>query len=349
MLNLEDLLPGGKRKIFDISHAAEVINNAQGDPGQSQADIIVTASPPPEPQPEAPLQINPVPLDALIAKPEDIQRMQPLEGLPKHKGMFGVKGTFRDILGLIGDSLLVGSGGKAIYAPQRQQERMSDALVGYGSGKEKDAIARMMQLDPETGIKMYNDWQARLAAKAKEDIDNKRLDAQLAKQDRSNQLAKLKVASGMAAKATPEQRLILKAWVADPNATVEDLPDELLPYANYAPAQQDTTAERARHNRVTEQQGQQNADSRRISATKPSAGRAQPNPTDASLAAPLIGKMNRVGWKGLSPNEQEVLKSLGRSPDRGGKKSRFGGTPPPPKKGGSPTRSTGGWGKMTVK
>lgn len=51
------------------------------------------------------------------------------ERLPR-KGMFGVKGTLRDVLGILGDAFLVQGGGKAVYQPQRQQERMGDAMFG---------------------------------------------------------------------------------------------------------------------------------------------------------------------------------------------------------------------------
>src|SRR3546814_5982625 len=75
--------------------------------------------------------------------------------------MFGLKGTLRDVVGMLGDAFLVQSGNKAVYAPQRQQEKAGDALLGMGPGQERDAIARVMQVDPEAGMKMFKDWQDR--------------------------------------------------------------------------------------------------------------------------------------------------------------------------------------------
>ncbi len=45
---------------------------------------------------------------------------------PDHKGLFGIKGTFRDILGALGDGLSHSSG----YSDQRQRERLGDASIG---------------------------------------------------------------------------------------------------------------------------------------------------------------------------------------------------------------------------
>src|SRR3546814_9417103 len=33
--------------------------------------------------------------------------------------------------------------------------------LGMGPGQERDAIARVMQVDPEAGMKMFKDWQDR--------------------------------------------------------------------------------------------------------------------------------------------------------------------------------------------
>ena len=49
----------------------------------------------------------------------------------QHKGMFGLKGTLRDVLGLLGDSFLVGSGHASEYDKVRQREREGDAMAGF--------------------------------------------------------------------------------------------------------------------------------------------------------------------------------------------------------------------------
>lgn len=51
--------------------------------------------------------------------------------LPERKGMFGLKGTGRDILGLLGDAFLVQGGAKPVYAPRREAERQGDAMIDF--------------------------------------------------------------------------------------------------------------------------------------------------------------------------------------------------------------------------
>lgn len=62
---------------------------------------------------------------------QDIEGEEPIMSAgrpkPEHKGMFGVKGTLRDILGIIGDAY----SGENRYANIRRQERMGDAARGF--------------------------------------------------------------------------------------------------------------------------------------------------------------------------------------------------------------------------
>src|SRR3546814_13947577 len=61
---------------------------------------------------------------------QDIQGTEELgsKGLEKiqHKGIFGVKGTLRDILGILGDGLT----GKMTYSTARRGEKYGDILAG---------------------------------------------------------------------------------------------------------------------------------------------------------------------------------------------------------------------------
>lgn len=52
------------------------------------------------------------------------------EARPIHKGIFGIHGTARNILGVLGDAFLTQAGRNPIYAPARDREKMSDALGG---------------------------------------------------------------------------------------------------------------------------------------------------------------------------------------------------------------------------
>lgn len=81
------------------------------------------------------------------------ERMAALQGgeeasAPERKGMFGIKGTLRDVLGTLGDAFLLQSGNKPIYAPQRERERLGDAMAGF-TRDPLGAAERVGSLDPE--------------------------------------------------------------------------------------------------------------------------------------------------------------------------------------------------------
>lgn len=93
---------------------------------------------------------------------------------PQHSGMFGLKGTFRDVLGVLGDAFLMNSGINPIYSGQRHQEKIGDALAGFDQDPV-GAIQRLGGVDAALGQKYYGDYldssdrQAALAQKAKSD------------------------------------------------------------------------------------------------------------------------------------------------------------------------------------
>lgn len=106
------------------------------------------------------------------ASPQDQARQAPMQGLLPHKGMFGMKGTLRDILGLLGDSMLIGTGGKAMYQPQKQQERYADTLTGYGQGDEvqdRAAIGRAIYEQPELGTALADKYAGNRVAQQNAD------------------------------------------------------------------------------------------------------------------------------------------------------------------------------------
>lgn len=73
---------------------------------------------------------------------------------PQRKGLFGVKGTLRDVLGAIGDHYLMGEGMKPVYAPKKAQEEASDALAGF-TQNPMAALERLAAVNPELAQEMY--------------------------------------------------------------------------------------------------------------------------------------------------------------------------------------------------
>lgn len=95
-----------------------------------------------------------------VISPQDMYNLQNPEGLPQHTGMFGTRGTLRDVLGTIGDALLMQGGHQAVYRPQRQQEQIADAMVGFNSTNpdvQRAAIARVGLRNHELAHKLQQD------------------------------------------------------------------------------------------------------------------------------------------------------------------------------------------------
>lgn len=141
------------------------------------------------PQAVAPQEAVAAPEDEIVAKGLD-----PIQ----HKGLFGVKGTLRDVLGLLGDSYLMVNGRNPYYSPIRRQEVMSDQLAGrYQDNEEENFInnpQRAIQRLAESGFgeqaqSLWQDFTKNKAAEAQAALEQAQLarqnarDAQLAKKD----------------------------------------------------------------------------------------------------------------------------------------------------------------------
>lgn len=78
---------------------------------------------------------------------------------PKRAGMFGMKGTLRDVLGTLGDAFLVQGGAKPVYAPRKEQEREMDAMAGF-SANPLAAVERLVAAGrTEEAAELYDDIQ----------------------------------------------------------------------------------------------------------------------------------------------------------------------------------------------
>lgn len=113
---------------------------AQDAPVTDNTGLLVTGQQPStQPREAAPVRFGLDNLDQIREAQEVERRLAEARKLPKddpnriepHKGMFGMKGTLRDVLGTLGDAFLVQGGKNPIYRPQRQQERLSDAAAGF--------------------------------------------------------------------------------------------------------------------------------------------------------------------------------------------------------------------------
>ena len=99
--------------------------------------------------------------------------MQQAQVPPEHRGLFGLKGTPRDLLGILGDSFLMANGIDPLYYQGREKEKFGDAMAGLGADPE-GAIAKASGIDPATGQKLYDNYldSRDRNAKLKQDAEN---------------------------------------------------------------------------------------------------------------------------------------------------------------------------------
>lgn len=295
------------------------------------------------------------------------QAQDALQQAPQHKGMFGVSGTLRDVLGTLGDAFLVQGDGKAVYQPKRQQERESDAQGGFTSDPMA-AVERLSQVNPAMGQTLLNNLQERqvglAGAKAK---------AANAASLEAERVAKIKqgLRTGLgglftSTKGDPEayKQSLKVAQTAlsrygfdlkddfgvDPDAPYDERTVKLLGAFGQSGRQVDAT-----------DQGQQRLDNQvdqfnqtlpitkqRADAATTSANRPAPNPTSASIAAPLLNKV--AGGQPLTDGEEEVLKRAGYSKTKGDKKpGLFDNIALPPAAGGKGTSPAPSGGKYVFR
>jgi len=85
---------------------------------------------------------------------------------PVHKGLFGIKGTLRDLLGAVGDFKANMEGKTGRYEMLRNREEAGDAMRSYDPSDPQSAataIRRMFKVDPNTGRDMLKDYQEQQA------------------------------------------------------------------------------------------------------------------------------------------------------------------------------------------
>lgn len=122
-------------------------------------DITVTARPP---QMTNSQDAQPIPVGNR-AQLQDIMDAQ--ANAPVHKGLFGQKGTLRDVLGAVGDAFLMQAGHNPVYHDRRDQEKTQDALVGFTQNPQA-AFERVAAVNPDLAGKLYDQYQTNQARMA---------------------------------------------------------------------------------------------------------------------------------------------------------------------------------------
>lgn len=121
-----------------LGQAAGVDVGTMGQPQSVPAPPITVTGQQPEPMERMPIDSIPEGMDnGMILEEAARARGE----APPRSGLFGMKGTLRDVLGTVGDAFLIQSGNNPIYSPIRRNENMADAMAGFTGGPEGQQAA----------------------------------------------------------------------------------------------------------------------------------------------------------------------------------------------------------------
>ncbi len=268
-------------------------------------------------------------------------------------------GFLQRVLGFLGDSYSVGQGNRPMFRDRQDAMKMGAAEFGANKSPQEmnNAIERLRALGyVDQADKLSQQAQEMQYKRAAQDslIDQRAAmtaDRQYKmRQDLGNYAARL-----IQAAKTPEQleyvKDVINARAGQANINLSDVFPEglssitmdnkdLIGAGDMSVYQsQQLPIQQARLANDTERVGiakgqlgvaQQNADSNRIRANRPPAARPGPQPTNASMAAPLLNKVEKSGWDSLTQGQKDKLQSMGYAPTRTDKKGSRRGPPPLP-------------------
>ena len=327
MANLMDLLRPVLAQRAGYQDVGAPLDSGLGAPIEPEGEPIVVTGGRTQPLPVDPrkyLMEAPPPLDNTEWAQEALAAKQKNDKEVQHKGMFGVKGVLRDVLGVLGDAFLVQAKADPMYAPQRQRERVGDAMAGY-TVSPRAAIERMTSVDPEFAQGLNKDTR-------QADIAEQVAQAQAAKETAIRHTQGVNILGGMMgadglndvatySKMRPIMEGIRQKYglgeeysipeTYDPNFSAalrsgsvepdKQIDNERAQFKDSATirqgderiaVQRQRASESARHNRVTEE----------ISRNKSASSRNPPQPTEAGEIARIRSKVdNEVK---LKPGEQ---------------------------------------------
>lgn len=100
------------------------------------------------------------------------QQNQPRQSYPANPdsagNIFGIHGKFGDILGKLGDALLIGAGADPIYAANKRRQAMAGAMTNYDPDNPMPNIQQMLGVDAPTALSLIKEWDVHRKSKAEE-------------------------------------------------------------------------------------------------------------------------------------------------------------------------------------
>lgn len=229
---------------------------------------------------------------AIEAAGQAIQRGQEVSD---RRGMFGMKGTLRDVLGVLGDAFLVQSGNAPIYAPRRRQEQISDAMAGYAD-KPLEAIERVAYYDSEMAAELKKEYETNLLRQAQqqslEDTRQSQIEARnynLLKDGRAlaQRILAQPGAFGPDGQLSPAAQRLIATAAQNAGTTIEGLIGaDMTPEALRLFGEADMTVNQQRNLPIAQQRADASTSQARSSAVRaarPPAGSRPPQITEAQM------------------------------------------------------------------
>lgn len=107
---------------------------------------------------------------------------------PKKRGIFGLSDGVANVLGDIGDALLIGNNAKPIHRPRRDAQAIGELLPMLSSEDTKqEGLKRIFAINPEIGLEMYGEMAKADKAATTEELARQRL---AISEGRANQAAR---------------------------------------------------------------------------------------------------------------------------------------------------------------
>ena len=249
-----------------------------------------------------------------------------------YKGMFGVKGTLRDVLGVLGDAFLVQGGAGKVYEPRRQQERAAASMAGM-SRDPYAAGERTIGVDAALGRDIIDQADQQAFRRQQLASQNAARQSLIDKRDRDAAADALEYGqsvlfqpgaigpNGVSSSALQALQFAANAAKMPLEAFIQSIEESspeaarLIAGAGLSPKEQTTAAQGERRLNITEEQGnrrlnisQQNANTSSRNAATSS---RRVDVSDPNARARVINQLNRgVKPENLSEGDKLIYDDL---------------------------------------
>ena len=264
---------------------------------------------------------------AIEATGQAIQRGQEVSD---RRGMFGMKGTLRDVLGVLGDAFLMQSGNAPIYAPTRRKEQISDAMAGY-TDKPLEAIERVAYYDPQMAAELKKEYETNLLRQAQQQSLQDTRDSQIEDRNYSRlkdgraivqRILAQPGAFGTDGQLSPAAQRLIATAAQNAGTTVEGLIGaDMTPEALRLFGEADMTVNQQRNLPIAQQRADASTSQARSSAVRaarPPAGSRPPQITEAQM----LYNFMKIPPNQRTPEQQNFIDKKTKPATRGGRSLR---------------------------